>query len=667
MVASRLTAMNSLGGPTIVGDAAYGVTTSGGSACRQADGTIDAAGCGTMYRFEPTGRFTVVRTFQDDAKAPFGMPAPTSDAAWLYGTSGQNGSGGAAGASLYKMSNDGLTFASLQHAVGYSEVTLSKNAAYVFKNEGTSATLERVSPSGNVEDLATFTGKIGIVAPLVRRDGSIAVMLNEFHCGVEIDTLEGHTLRKLFERRSDDASGGRCFHAGEPAWGLTLSNAELLSTNPHEIVRIRPDGSRATSIRLPKALGDFVGGLVLRNGAIFALSASESARDPICTRLLRIRGEKSIDVVHAFVRARRRCLPNLEYVLPRLAVGESSFVVSTSSSPGSIVWLRGDGTESAAHDFVQAANITDGARPNLTTALDGAERAIRVTFLRSGPPTAQPFTLDADGLSIDMKDRWGGSRRLRASDTGTLVSNLSPSDYVGNQEAKGQQIVTVDFPIPPDLPEGIYFPHLGSDPSAHDSEGETLGVARDLSDVITTTTDAELDRLRTRYLGKDVFAVVNGNLGVCADTKTTPSLRTDSPLRVVSITRKAGLPDRIPLGIAVPLSFHPFSILLKRPAPPSHARQACPILTTTQPGAWEFERSFSLHPAIDRNWPRAFRSAHIPMVGMTHAMVAALWGYPRDLNNVAELSRQSEWDYDVFDIIKFHGDRVSAVVMKNQP
>jgi hypothetical protein len=337
------------------------------------------------------------------------------------------------------------------------------------------------------------------------------------------------------------------------------------------------------------------------------------------------------------------------------AVDESSSIVSTVDPAGS-----------AADDFPQAATATDGAEADLTTALDGINRTLRLTFLRKGPPTTRPFTLDADGLSIVMTDRSGRSRRFVTSETGKLVSRLSTSDFIGMQDAKGQQILTLDFPLASDLPEGIYFPHLRTRPIVRDSKGETLGVARDLSDFITTTTDAELDRLRKRYLGKDVFALVNGDVGTCTDTKTVPSLTTSSPLAVVSITRKVGLVERLSLDAGVPLSFNPYAIVLERTTP-SDRERPCSTVTTTLPGAWAFERSFSSHPAIDPRWPRRIRIAHTPMVGMTHAMVAAVWGYPRGLDSVAELSRQSEWDYDVFDIIKFHGDRVSAVVMKNQP
>lgn len=382
--------MHSLGGPTIIGDAAYGVTTSGGGSCRKADGTIDAAGCGTMYRFEPSGQFAVIRSFPNDAKAPFGMPATTSGSTWFYGTTGQSSSGTEAGPALYRISRDGSTFEVLQHAIaGYSEVSVSTNAAYVFRNNpDQSATLERLVPSGEIEDLATFPGMFGLTAPLVRGDGSIALILNDFSCGVEIGTLEGHGFRKLFERETGNASGKRCFRSGEPAWGIATSDGGLISSNPHEIVRVAPNGSLTISTRLPPALGDFVGNLVVRRGEVFALSASESGKDPICTRLLRIRGEKTIDVVHAFLRTQKRCITDRDYVLPRLAVDGSNFVIATSASNGSIVWLRANGAESASHDFIQAANITDGAEPNLTTALDGVGRTLRLTFFRAGPATA---------------------------------------------------------------------------------------------------------------------------------------------------------------------------------------------------------------------------------------------------------------------------------------
>ncbi len=670
MPASQTIEMHSLGGPTIIGDAAYGVTTSGGSSCRKADGTIDAAGCGTMYRFEPSGQFAVIRSFPDDAKAPFGMPATTSDPTWFYGTTGQSGLGSAAGPALYRMSRHGRAFEALQHAIGgYSEVATSTNAAYVFRNNpDQSATLERVVPSGKIEDLATFPGLFGLTAPVVRRDGSIAVILNDSSCGVEIGTLDGRGFRKLFEREAGNASGKRCFRSGEPAWGIAASDGGLMSTNPHEIVRVAPNGSRAIAIRLPSALGDFVGNIVVRGREIFALSASESRKDPVCTRLLRIRGETTIDVVHAFARSQKRCIADHDYVLPRLAVDGSNFVIATSGSNGSIVWLRADGTVSAVHTFVQAANITDGAEPNLTTALDGVGRTLRLTFLRAGPPNAKPFTLDPRDLSLVMKNTSGGSHRFVPSESGTLVSHVSPTEFIGWQRATGQQILTLDFPVPLDVAGGVFFPQFAADPIVRDSQGEALGVARTVGDTVTTTTNAEFDALRKRYLGKDVFFTINGDEGVCADSKTPPSISTTTPLKVRSIQRMAGSVARIPTSGDDVLSFDPFLFILKSP-PGTRSRygRPCPTIASMQPGTWEFERSFSLRPTMDRRWPRSIRLAFTPKVGMTRAMVVAVWGYPRGLESVAKLSHEKQWYYDVFDKIEFHGDRVSAVVMRNQP
>jgi hypothetical protein len=683
MVAGPPTAMNALGGPTIVGDAAYGVTTSGGGVCRQTDGTIDAAGCGTMYRFEPTGQFTIVRSFHYDAKAPFGMPAATSDSAWFYGTTGESRSGSTAGPAIYRISRDGRTFQSFQHAFGgYSEVAVSDNAAYVFKNDTDgSSTLERVGPSGRIDDLANFPGKFGIIRPLVRADGSIAVLLNDLSCGVEIGTLEGRVFHTLFERAPDSSSNGRCFHSGEPAWGLAASNADLLFTNPHQIVRVRPDGSRATLVRLPGTLGDFVGNLVLRDGTIFALSASESRNDPVCMRLLRIRGEKDIDVVHAFERAKGRCLKDVDFVIPRLAVDRANFVITTTESPvcenaivkepatcGSIVWLRPDGTEIAGHDFVQAADKTDGAQRNLTTSLNAVDGKLRVTFLREGPPAPLPFTLDADGLALVMTHRLGRSYRVGSSDRGISTSHVTPSEGVA-WSAHGQQIVTLGFPMPPDLPGGVYVLRLAPDPTLRDSLGAPLGVQRGLSRLVMTTTDAELRALRKRYLGSYVFGL-SASEAACADGTKEPSRPENSRLRIVAIKREVGSVESLPLGDYSGFGFDPFLVILRRDQPTNVARgsrKSCSTVTITRSGTWDFERFVSLHQPPDPGWPARFRTAHIPMVGMTHAMVAAVWGYPRNVDTVAELMHENEWTYDVFDTIRFRGDRVSAVVMKNQP
>ncbi len=673
--------MNPRGGPTIVHGAAYGVTSGGGILCRRVDGTIEAAGCGTIYRFEPDGRFTIVRSFQG-AQGPFGTLAATPGSEWLYGTT-SSGSVGAAGPILYRISPDGLQFEVLQRASDYSEVTVGKTGAYVFANDfSQSATLEKLLPSGKVERLATFPGLSGVLPPLVRRDGSIAIILNDIECGVEVSTVEGHIVRTLYEGRTERSSENRCFHSGDPQWGLAESDAGLLSTNAHEIVRLGPDGSRTTLIRLPTTLGNFVGNIVPHGGEIFALTASGSDKDPICMRLLRIRGQGRIDIVHAFEREKRRCLPNADLLFPRLAVDGAHFVISTAESPacpnsivkepatcGSIVWSRADGSEIAAHDFVQLADRTDGAQRNLTTALGGVEGELRLTFLRDGPPAPFPFTLDADGLTLVMKRRVGRSYRIRSSGHGIYASQITPSEGVA-WSAHGQQIVTLDFPMPPDLPAGVYTPELGPDPTLRDSAGATLGVRRELSDTITTTSDAELRALRKRYLGRYVFGL-GAREAACVDGTTEPSAIETPRLRIVAIKRKVGTVEWLPLGDYSGFSFDPLLVVLQKGqatnVAPRGSRRSCSTATITRSGTWDFERFFSLHQPPDPRWPARFRTAHIPMVGMTHAMVAAVWGYPRNVDTVAELVHENEWTYDVFDTVRFRGDRVSAVIMKNQP
>lgn len=92
--------------------------------------------------------------------------------------------------------------------------------------------------------------------------------------------------------------------------------------------------------------------------------------------------------------------------------------------------------------------------------------------------------------------------------------------------------------------------------------------------------------------------------------------------------------------------------------------KSCQVLSTVVAGTWQFERTFSFGPTDVTTWPKALRAAakdNRLALGMTHAMVAALWGYPSEFGSPAELARLPLWDYGMAASVRFVGDRVSEV------
>ena len=660
--------MHSLGGPTIVGNAAYGVTSGGGSYCRNPYSKFDEGGCGTFYRFDRDGHFQVIRTFGSDAIGPFGTLASSPGSPWLYGTSGINRM---ARPALYRVSLGGKFNVVATPGGLFSPAATDGVDIYVVATPsfGESTTLERVNRAGKIEALATFANRFGVYAPIVESDNSIAVALNDRACGETIAVVRGPNVHTLFSREVAGRSDGRCFRSGEPTSGLATTPEGLVSTNPHEAIEIGLDGSRKTLARLPRSLGNFVGGVVAANGAMYALSASASRADPVCTRLLRIQRDSQISVVHEFTWAEGRCIDDGDFVVPRLAVDGSEFVVTTSSfedclkkarskpgTCGSILRLSADGSEIAAHDFVQEADPLDNP-PNITTALNATGRMLQVYFVRPGPPSALPFTIDADGISVVATDGRGRRHLIAGKTTGTLASHFS---LLHPWDSTRQQLLSLDFPLPDDLPADAYDIVLDRIPAARTTDGHPVRV--DASTVakayVPSASNADVEALRRRYLGQYVYEFGNGIDDGCLAPQP---LTRNVPKKIVAIQRLSA-PETLFTWYDGYQPFLAIEPILVSFAPPG---DACGGRSRTIAGTWQFERLYTLRDPIDSSWPHDFRVAATderPIVGMTRAMVAAIWGYPGGFGTAAELFRRQEWDYGSSSAtVDFRGDRVTSV------
>ncbi len=92
----------------------------------------------------------------------------------------------------------------------------------------------------------------------------------------------------------------------------------------------------------------------------------------------------------------------------------------------------------------------------------------------------------------------------------------------------------------------------------------------------------------------------------------------------------------------------------------------CGPMRVTLSDPWELKRAFSYeHPYNHPDWPANFREAiqqHNILVGMTHEMVAGVFGYPSIYLPIAQLDQLTQWDYiasaPFSSSVIFSGDRV---------
>ena len=701
--------MNPLGGPTIVGDAAYGVTTSGGQFCRAPRGATEKTGCGALYRFDRSGRFTIVHTFEHANEAPYGMLVSSPDARWLYGETGSYGRGLASATTFYRFSSgDGRLETLARGRALFSQAATLDRDVYVIMTPASpadplSATLARIDPSNGLTAISTFPNRIGISAPVIDSSGSLDVIANEpTGCGVDVARIAAGRVQTLFHRDSAPRVGGRCFTSGEPSFGLTATPSGLLSLNAHEVIRITSDGTRSIGVRLAQTLGEFVGGLVAANGLSYALSSSATQADSTCTRLLRIDGNSNVSVVHAFARADGRCVAGGDYTLPRLAIDGHDFVITTTPSSacssdatkhpaacGAIVRLRADGSEYAAHDFVQPAEFADGGASGLAAYPAAVGRTFRVQLARSGLSTTPPFSLDVDA-SIVITGSDGRSRRIAGTTMGRVVSHRSGPDGFESVDLTGQQIASLDFPLPADLPADRYDVVLAGSVSARSGSGQNLDtpIGAAFATYVPPSNDADLDYLRRTYGGKNIFGVASGISGACPDQSKFPVFPANAPTTLVSIERERGAALELATFATGHefLSVEPLLVTFRRPhVAATHQStfgaladtpdggifsdlgdraKTCQVLSTVVAGTWQFERTFSLAPTDMTTWPNAFQAKAKDgrlALGMTHAMVAAVWGYPSEFGSPIELARLPFWDYGMFASVRFAGDRVSEI------
>jgi hypothetical protein len=239
-----------------------------------------------------------------------------------------------------------------------------------------------------------------------------------------------------------------------------------------------------------------------------------------------------------------------------------------------------------------------------------------------------------------------------------------------------RNVVKVPFLLPDSLKSGMYTAKLiarGS--AAHETDGSPLPVGRaiypSLIYVPSVTNDVALIQARQRYLRKTVYAVA-GSAFQPYETRCIDDARGDGRLNdyqsatIVSVDRSNGAAEQR-FFQDTDSDFVALDPLIVRLVPgPSNAGSNCGDRVIPLADPWEMERRFALHdPRRHPEWSERFRQALAQrnvLSGMTHEMVASVFGYPAHYGTVAQLDLLDVWRYDsptpFSSTVYFAGDRV---------
>jgi hypothetical protein len=313
---------------------------------------------------------------------------------------------------------------------------------------------------------------------------------------------------------------------------------------------------------------------------------------------------------------------------------------------------------------------------------------IGAIFALSGAVDAQPYTLE-----INQVAPYRYTAIAHASDGGTDAINASEVRYV--VEGSSGNVVSAGSP---ESGETVYAvePPTAQDMYAISASTATSNASAPMYFYIASprANDSDLKTLQRAFTGRMVY----GKASLHCVSKPNVHLALEAGdiwhagLRIVSITRAygaearfsgAGMPSEAMEGerassytsanplivtVAVPATTK-FSTVVSSGYGSHNPRKDCSSFTTTFSGAWDFNRNFSLvspqmrHPG----WSAAIWSVirtHSVKKGMTHEMIAVMFGYPPQYGSVAQLDGESTWVYDlptpVDYTVHFTGDAVSG-------
>lgn len=313
---------------------------------------------------------------------------------------------------------------------------------------------------------------------------------------------------------------------------------------------------------------------------------------------------------------------------------------------------------------------------------------IGAIFALCGAVDAQPYTLEINQVA---PYRYTAIAHV----SGGGITAINPSDVRYIVEGSRGNVVSAGSP---ETGETVYaiVPPTAQDMYAISASTATSNASASLYFYIASprVDDTDLKTLRRTFVGHTVYG--RASLDCVAKPNVHLALEAGdiwhAGLRIVSISRAYGREEHFsgagmaaeamegergsryttvsPLlvTVAVPATTK-FGTVVSSGSGSHNPRKDCSSFTTTFSGAWDFNRNFALASPQVRHpgWSAAIWSAiraHSVKNGMTHEMIAVMFGYPPQYGTVAQLDRESAWVYDlpmpIDYTVHFTGDAVSG-------
>lgn len=336
--------------------------------------------------------------------------------------------------------------------------------------------------------------------------------------------------------------------------------------------------------------------------------------------------------------------------------------------------------------------------------MDGAHRVIHLRFARSYI-CRRPFRIDPNKIALRLTDEPSGRSIDIPADEHAVIVGATPKSGMLSWDP-GVLTADLNFTVPSNLPASMYRVSIDDNGAASNSDTNTP--APMTGGIFPTQVyvpsllhnDAALETARRDFLNRSVYP--RGGLSANCEAPDAGGiflgLPFDQQFHIITITRSQRDGEIWTLGgqikntldnAALFLSLQPLTIRFAAQrfhpyggggggegAKGVAVRAAlfavmkdslkCGSMRVTLSDPWELERAFSFkHPYKRPDWPANFREAiqkHHVIAGMTHEMVAEVFGYPSIYLPIAQLDRVTRWDYTASapfsSSVIFSGDRV---------
>lgn len=293
--------------------------------------------------------------------------------------------------------------------------------------------------------------------------------------------------------------------------------------------------------------------------------------------------------------------------------------------------------------------------------LHGENRSLQLFLARDG--SLGTFSVQAARIQLVLRPLDGtASRSLSATSSGTIVaipgSRCQGPLFNESRCFYGRNFLELIFLLAPS-DQGAYAVTLKSDSAAYASGASPVtigsGVSPPLLYVPQLPDDVGLRDARQRYLGKTVYAMpttVERELHCSGDPSAIEDIPAYHTAVITAIERTNGTAE---IGTFQStdgdfVAIQPLRVTIAAPEQGAGPPGSCTQRYIFMADPWEMERRFALHDPRDHpEWPARFREALAQgkiLVGMTHAMVASVLGYPAHFGTVEELDRLTAWKYD---------------------